>query len=164
MIRKTLPCVALAAFVAGCATPADYPSLAQRPAERVEGTFNPEGAEPQPPAPILPSADLSARLAELERQARAAHREFVEATPAARRLAAAAGPTASDSWASAQVALADLDSTRSRVAIVLADLDSLWTDATIEAGPREAIGTVRANVEDLVAQEDAVLAQLRGSV
>ncbi len=164
MIRKVLPCIVLADLLAGCATPTDYPSLALRPAEHVENTLPPDYAEPRPPVPILPSADLSARLAELERQARAVHGEFVKATPAARRLAAAAGPTASDSWASAQVALADLDSLRSRVAIVLADLDSLWADATLEAGPREAIGNVRGNVEDLVAQEDTVLAQLRGSI
>ena len=153
-----------AALVAGCATPGDYPSLAQRPAERVQGTFTPDNADAEAPPPILPSADLVTRLADLERQARAAHREFVEAAPAAERLAARAGPTASDSWAAAQVALADLDSIRSRVAIALADLDSLWVDATIEAGPREAIGSVRSTVENLVAEEDAVLARLRGRV
>jgi hypothetical protein len=153
-----------AAVVAGCATPGDYPSLAQRPAERIQGTFTPDETDAQVPAPVPPSANLVATLADLERQARAAHDEFVKATPAAETLAARAGPTASDSWAAAQVALADLDSIRSRVAIVLSDLDSLWADATIEAGPRDAIGSVRRTVENLVAQEDTVLARLRGRV
>ncbi|MGN3973728.1 hypothetical protein [Tsuneonella sp. SYSU-LHT278] len=153
-----------AALVAACATSGDYPSLAQRPAERVEGTFTPDTSEALVPAPVVPGADLVARLAELERQARGAHAEFVVGVPAAERLAARAGPVASDSWAAAQVALADLDSIRSRVAIALAELDSLWVDATLEAGPREAIGSVRSTVEGLVAEEDAVLARLRGRV
>ncbi|MCT2558520.1 hypothetical protein N0B51_05955 [Tsuneonella sp. YG55] len=159
-----LPALAAAALLAGCATPGDYPSLAQRPAERVQGAFTPDDADPQPLVPVLPSADLVARLTQLEREARTAHGEFVEATPAARQRAERAGPVASDSWAAAQVALADLDSIRSRVAIALAELDSLWVDATLEAGPRDAIGAVRRTVEALVAQEDAVLAQLRGRV
>ena len=152
-------CVSL---LAACATPGDYPSLAQRPAERVEGVFAPDTSEPTAPTPIAPSAALAARLAASVGAAEEGHREFVGATPAAERLARAAGGTGSDSWAAAQVALANLDSIRSRVAVSLADLDTLWVDATVEPGPREAIGSARARVEALVAQEDAVLAQLRG--
>lgn len=151
-----------AALLAACATPGDYPSLAQRPAERVEGTFTPDTAEPAAPAPIAPSPDLAARLAAAVSAAEAAHREFRAATPAAERLAGAAGATGSDSWAAAQVVLSDLHSIRSRVALSLADLDTLWVDATVEPGPREAIGAARSAVETLVAQEDAVLARLRG--
>lgn len=149
--------------VAACTTAgADYPSLAQRPAERVEGKFEPDTAPPLPPAPVQPSADLSARLAELNRQAESAHAEFRAATPAAERLASAAGGTGTDSWAAAQVALADLDSLRSRAAIPLADLDTLWVDSTLEGGAREAIGAVRDAVASIIAEEDAVLARLRG--
>lgn len=151
-----------AALLAACATPGDYPSLAQRPAERVEGTFTPDTDAPAAPAPVAPSPDLSARLAESVNIAEAAHREFRAATPAAERLARAAGATGSDSWAATQVALSDLDSIRSRVAVTLADLDTLWVDATVEPGPRAAIGAARRTVESLVAQEDTVLARLRG--
>ncbi|ANY20153.1 hypothetical protein A6F68_01640 [Tsuneonella dongtanensis] len=160
------PAIALipAALLAACATPGNYPSLAQRPAERVEGTFQPDDAVSEVPAPVQPSADLAARLADLVAQAEAGHREFQASTPAAERLAGNSGGTASDSWAAAQVALADLDSIRSRVAVALAELDSLWVDATVEAGPREAIGSARATVEALVVQEDTVLARLRGRI
>jgi hypothetical protein len=151
-------------LLAACASPGDYPSLAQRPVERVEGAFATDVPEPAPVPPPAPSADLVARLADLQRDAASLHAQFVEAAPTATRLATAAGATGSDSWASAQVALADLDSLRSRVAVSLADLDALWVDSTVEAGPREAIGAARDSVETLVVQEDEVLARLRGRV
>lgn len=161
-VYRLVPILALAS-VAACTTPGgDYPSLAQRPAERIEGTFTPDTAEPAPPPPILPSADLAARLDQLRRDAEAAHAEFRANTPAAERLVRAGGGTASDSWAAAQVALADLDSIRSRATVALADLDTLWVDTTLEAGPREAVGSVRDAIEALVAEEDAVLSRLRG--
>lgn len=156
--------LAPAALVAACASTGDFPSLAQRPAERVEGTFAPDTAEAAPPAPMAPSADLSQRLANLERDAAAAHAEFAAATPVATRLAGASGATGSDSWAAAQVALADLDSLRSRAAIALAELDVLWVDSNVEPGPREAVGKARGAVEALVADQDAVLARLRGRI
>ena len=153
-----------AALLAACASPGDYPSLAQRPAERVGGTFETDAAAATPPPPEAPGTDLVARLAELQRTAAELHAQFTAATPAATRLVAAGGATGSDSWASAQVALADLDSLRSRASVPLAELDALWVDSTIEAGPREAVGIVRSTVEALVAQEDAVLARLRARV
>lgn len=162
-ILRIIPVSLSVLTLAACASPGgDYPSLAQRPAERVEGTFTPDEAAPVAAMPIAPSADLATRLSENTRQAEAAHREFVAAAPTAERLARQAGATGTDSWAAAQVALADLDSIRSRVAVNLADLDSLWVDSTIEPGPREAIGSARSTVEALVAEEDAVLARLRG--
>jgi hypothetical protein len=153
-----------AVLLAGCASTSDYPSLAPRPVERNEGAFATDTPEPAPAPPPAPSADLVARLAQLQRDASSLHAQFVAAAPAATRLASAAGATGSDSWASAQVALADLDSLRSRVAVSLADLDALWVDSTIEAGPREEIGAARDSVEAMVAQEDEVLARLRSRV
>jgi hypothetical protein len=161
---RCLPPLVFAALLSACASSGDYPSLAQRPAERAQGTFTPDAAEPAPPPPVAPSANLVARLSELRSQAEAAHAEFVRAAPAAERLASAAGSRGSDSWAAAEVALADLDSIRSRVAVALADLDTLWVDSTIEPGPRESIGAARSAVEALVAEEDAMLARLRGRV
>lgn len=153
-------------LTAACAsTPGEYPSLALRDAERVEGTFGADTADQvpaPPPPPIVPNADLAARLAELQRQASGFDARFRAAAPAAERLARAAGGTGSDSWAAAQVALADLDSLRSQAAVSLADLDTLWVDATLEPGsPREAIGAVRESVQAMIAAQDAVLARLR---
>lgn len=159
---KSFSVAAASTVLGACAASGDYPSLAQRPAERAQGTFTTDAAEPAPPSPALPSADLAARLAELSRQAESAHGEFRRAAPSAERLARSAGARGSDSWASAEVALSDLDSIRSRAAIALADLDTLWVDATLEGGPREAIGAVRSQVEALIADEDAALARLRG--
>lgn len=163
MIRPAaLPPLIFAAMLAGCATSGgEYPSLAQRPAERAQGTLTPDaGADPIPASPA-PSADLAARLADLLRQAQTLHAEFRGQVPAAERLAIAAGSRGSDSWASAEVALANLDAIRSRAAVALADLDALWIDATLEAGARDEIGAVRTAVEALIAQEDAELARLR---
>jgi hypothetical protein len=160
----TLVALAPATLLAACASTTDYPSLAQRPVERVEGAFATEVSAPTPTPPPALSADLAARLADLQRDASSLHAQFVDAAPTATRLAAAAGPTGSDSWASAQVAVADLDSLRSRVAVSLADLDALWVDSKLENNPREAIGAARDSVEGLVAQEDQVLARLRSRV
>ncbi len=156
--------LAPAALLGACATQGDYPSLAERPAERVEGTFAADPAPPVAVPPAPPSADLVARLASLQSDAASLHAQFTAAVPAAQRLAAAAGGTGTDSWASAQVALADLDSLRSRAAVSLTDLDTMWVDSTVEANPRDAIGAVRSAVEAIIAQEDEVLAQLRGQV
>lgn len=157
------PAIALLAISLGaCASGSgDYPSLALREAERVEGTFEPETAEAPAPAPAPPSADLLARLGQLRQAAASAHAEFLVAVPAAERLARTAGTVGSDSWASAQVALASLDAARSRAAVALGDLDVLYVDATLAAEQREAIGATRAEVVGLIDQEDATLARLR---
>lgn len=161
---QRLVALAPAILLTACASGGDYPSLAQRPAERIEGTFATDTVVAAPVIPEVPSADLLSRLAALQGDAASLHAQFNAATPAVTRLTGAAGGTGSDSWASAQVALADLDSLRSRVAVSLSELDKLWVDATVEAGPRESIGAARAAVESMVAQEDDVLARLRGRV
>lgn len=161
-LRKLAPPL-LALALCACAASSDrYPSLAIRDAERVEGTFEPDAAATPAPAPAPPSADLLARLAELRRDAASAHREFLAGVPAAERLAAAAGGVGSDSWASAQVALSSLDGARSKAAVPLGHLDVLFIDATVAAEQREAIAEVREDVVRLIAEEDAVLARLRG--
>lgn len=152
------------AILAACASTGDYPSLAQRPAERVQGTLTPDAAATAPISPAPLGADLVQRLAALRQEASARHTEFTAALPAARRLVNAAGGRGTDTWASAEVALADLDSLRSRAAVPLADLDALWVDATVEDGARDAIGPVRDEVESIVRQEDEALAALRARV
>ena len=47
------------AMLAACASSGDYPSLAQRPAERVEGTLTPATPDATPAPPPAPSADLA---------------------------------------------------------------------------------------------------------
>ena len=160
--RKLVPPL-LALALSACASTSDrYPSLAIRDAERVEGTFEADVAATPVPAPAPPSADLLARLAGLRSDAAGAHREFLSLLPQAQRLVAAAGGVGSDGWASAQVALASLDAARSKAAVPLGDLDVLFVDATIAAELREPIAEARGEVLQLIAEQDAALARLRG--
>lgn len=171
MIDRKLFALPLAIFLlAGCAGTASerYPSLATRDVERAEGTFEPvPGRQLEvPQVPVTMSGSLDERLAALVEQARAAHAEFTGAVPAAeRRVGAAAGSAiGSDSWATAQVALADLDSARSIAATALGDLDILYTAATVQAQDSAAIAAARETIIALVREEDDVLARLRARI
>lgn len=157
-----------AALLSACAEEAGgYPSLARRPAERVSGTSDVVPAIPSAPLPPAPpSPELSARLAGLVQQAEAAHQRFNSREARARGLvsAAAGAAVATESWAVATVALADLESARSDAMIALADLDQLYAAQRIEGSDALATGAARQTVIALVAQEDLVLASLRGQL
>lgn len=153
-----------------CATPSQdrYPSLAIRDVERAQGQFEPVPAAPLavPPVAVPSSGPLADRLAALDAAATIAHRSFTSAAPRAERAAQAAAGAAigSEAWATAQVALADLDSARSATAIALADLDTLMVAAAVQAEDIGAIEVVRQQVIAKVEQEDATLARLRARV
>lgn len=161
--------IALAApLLAGCSTVAAdrYPSLAQREGERAQGQFAPGEVKTLavPPVDTGSTAPLPERLAALVAQAERGHSAFRAAQADATRLAeaAAGAAVASDGWASAQVALAGLDSARSETAIPLGDLDILHAAASLDASADSAaIAAARDRVIALVAEEDAVLEQLR---
>lgn len=171
MTPRKLLLLPIALFAAsGCtSTGSDgYPSLAIREIERAQGTFEPIETEriDVPQVAVDLTGGLDARLAALVGQAEEAHDGFLASLPAARRRVAAAAGSAigSDAWATAQVALADLDSARSRAAIPLADLDVLLTAASVQAEDTAAIRDARGTVVTLVAQEDAILEELRARV
>jgi hypothetical protein len=155
-------------LMAACASAGGgkYPSLATRPGERVSGTAQPVPAPTPPPA----TAETGSRVARLRAQAQAAHARFGERRASAASLSAAAQGAAigSEAWSVAQVALASLEAARSEAMIALADLDSLYVAAKIEAvrtegsGDVDAIGAAREDVIAMVGEEDAVLASLRG--
>lgn len=169
-IRKhfALPLATLA--LAACATPgADtYPSLAIRDVERAKGEFEPVAAEQLdvPPVEVDAGADPAERLGGLVAQARQAHAAFMKALPVAERQVAAArgAAVASDAWATAQVALADLDSDRSDATIALGELDILYTAATVQAQDATAIEAARSQVVALIGEEDSALERLRAQV
>lgn len=168
--RKHLAFPFTAILLAGCATASSdrYPSLAVRDIERAEGTFEPVPG-PQLDVPEVETdigPDLGAGLASLVEQAQSAHAAFTQTVPSAERsVQAASGSTiGSDSWAAAQVALADLDSARSNAAIVLGELDTLYTAATVQAEDSSAIVEARNAVIALVTQEDSILERLRARV
>ena len=159
----------LACLLGACAgQKGDYPSLAIRDAERVEGQFD-TGERARldvPPVEVDLTGGLEARLAGLVDQAERAHAEFLALEPRVASLVAAAGSrdVASNAWAAAQVALAELDSARSRAAIPLGDLDTLYTAANVAAEDVAAIEAARREVISLIERQDAVLAELRGNL
>lgn len=153
----------LSALAGGCAADQEvYPSLARRPIERQM-----EAPQAPPPAlsavPALPSPELAARLNQLVAQASAAHARFESRESKARSSArAAAGAAiASEAWAVATIAFADLEAARSEAMIALADLDAMHAAAVVEGRDAGAIGAARDSVTALVSQEDKVLAELR---
>ena len=159
--------IASAVSLGACATPqGEYPSLAVRDVERAEGEF--ATGEPArldvPPLDIDLADGLEGRLAALISAAQDAHAEFTDVAPRAERLVAVARGSGigSDSWAAAQVALAELDSARSRAAVPLGDLDVLYAAARIAAEDSAAIEAARNQVIALVGEEDATLETLRG--
>lgn len=154
----------LVPLLAACATPeGEYPSLDLRPAERATGTLVP------PPAPYVPPptpAPVLGRLEQLGADAANAHQAFLAEAPAARSAVAAASGAAegSDAWARASVALAALESTRSRAMIALADLDRMMVDAALEGGELERIVAVRNAVTTQVDEQNRAIEGLAHSL
>lgn len=160
----------LAILLGGCSSTGSdgYPSLAIRDVERVEGTFETAPAKPLdvPPVEVDLTGGLEARLAALVEQARKAHADFISSQSSAERLAAAASGAAvgSDSWAAAQVALADLDSSRSIAAVALGDLDIIYAATTVQGADTAAVSAARGRVIEMIRAEDSTLERLRGMV
>lgn len=168
-MRRSIVLAALP-LLAACATPSGdrYPSLAIRDVERAQGRFEPAPAAALDVPEIRDesSGPLAARLAALAEAGERAHRAFLASTAAATRLAnaAAGAPVGSPAWASAQVALADLDSARSTTAITLGDLDALMVGTAIQGEDVAAIEVIRQQVLAKVGEEDETLARLRARV
>ncbi|WP_432200783.1 hypothetical protein ACRAQ7_00430 [Erythrobacter sp. W53] len=168
-LRALLASALTSMMLSGCATSdTDYPSLATRDFERAEGQFEAPAAR-QLNVPELPTdftGDLTTHLANLLEQARLSHTQFETSLPSARsQVAAARGLSAQDDrWSRAAIALGGLDASRSQTAIVLADLDTLYTAAAIQYENVQAIADTRAQVAALILLEDRALADLRGDL
>jgi len=169
MIRAILTAIApltIAVLLQGCAASTDYPSLAVRPVERVEGSGLPATGSAEA-IPTLPpaSADLTSRLSGLVAVARKAHTNFQAKQASTERAVAAAGPARSDGWTSAEVALSDLQTSRSGALTALAELDQLYVDERA-AHPEQvspaaaAIATAREQVDGWVSTETALVSRL----
>ncbi|WP_336986989.1 hypothetical protein [Altererythrobacter aquiaggeris] len=143
-----------------------YPSLAIRDVERVGGAFGPASGPTDITPAEQPGAETLDRLEGLRESAIAIHREFVAARPVTARTVTSArsADVASDRWASAQVALSDLESIRSRAAVALADIDLLYVDATTDGRQLDRISQARADVLALIDDEDAALGVLRAQM
>lgn len=156
--RTVLSLLVMSAFLAACSTtPSDrYPSLAIRDIERVYGSNWAVAPEPPPSVPAILSPELAERLAQFRAAAVKAHAEFLQAAPRVEVLVIAAenAELASERWVDAQVGIADLEASRSRAMIALADLDALQIAAELEGGPIEAIVATQQQINTLVAEED----------
>lgn len=157
-------------MLAGCAGSAEYPSLAIRDVERVQGSASPapDAADAIPALPPA-SADLTTRLAGLVETARQSHTRFQSRQAATERAVAAAGATASESWSSAQVAVSDLQTSRSGALTALAELDQLYVDERAahpeQVSPAAAtIATARDQVDGWVSAETSVISRLQARI
>ncbi len=141
----------------------NYPSLARRPAERLNAPAPDPAASPQP-APAAPDPVLLARIDNLVAKARTAHQRFVARSGPARSLVAGAAgaPVASEAWAIATIALSELEAARSEAMIALADLDALYARAVVDGTDSAALTQAREAVVALVGEEDRVLGELQG--
>ena len=158
LLRCALP-VALLMLAACTSSQGEYPSLAIRPAERIDPAA--EAPAPSPPAPI--PAELLARAERLKAEAEQAAAGFRRLAPAATSAAQAArgAAVASDRWADAQVAISRLDSQRSMTAGPLGELDLLYAERAVALSSRDEIGQLRQDVANLLAEQDAVLVRLK---
>lgn len=165
IVSKAAP-LAMAILLQACVASSEFPSLAVRDAERVEGSAAPAAGSAEA-IPVLPptSADLTTRLAGLLDLARKAHSSFKAKQPGAERAIAAAGSVRGDTWTSAEVALSDLQTSRSDALTALAELDQLYVEERA-AHPEQvsptaaAIATIRDQVNGWVAEETEVVTRL----
>ncbi len=162
-----LAIASLTVLSGGCAPRSDFPSLARRPAEDIYASARAAQAEPIPQPGI--SEGLAERLASLRSAAREAHEMFLTRQAAAiRAVSAAAGATkGAEAWSVASVAVAGLESARSRLGLPLADLDRLEVQASnlVADGAEadfKAVRETRTEVEALAAGETSVIDSLLG--
>ncbi|MEA3033910.1 MAG: hypothetical protein QOH86_1926 [Sphingomonadales bacterium] len=145
--------------VAGCAENGPFPSLAQRPAERV---YEAERDAVLPPAPARPDDPAVARrVAELTAEAEAGHAEFERAAGAARAAVAKSGAVNSDGWIEAEQAVSRASAAGARTGRALADLDRYAADETNSTALSEADA---ARLRDAVARVQGLADAQAGEV
>ena len=168
-MKRAIPILCLPLLLAACASASEeYPSLAIREAERVRGTIDtPPQVDAEPPAPPRPVPPaLLEQVAQYRAQAVEAHAAFLDAAGSARRAVAAArgAGIAGYSWSSAAVAVADLQSRRSRTAEAVTDLELVAVQVELEQLPNVEVGAAYQDVLALLAEEDALVAELNGAL
>lgn len=156
----------LSLLLSACTTTqAGEPSLAPRAAEAIDPRV------PIPSEVIAGPADpaLVNRIAELLAQIRSGEATFAAAAQNAERLAAAAGPSQSESWIAAQQALSALIATRAPVAKAITDLDALAASRLvstggIQPGDLQAIQVATAEASAIGDREAALIDKLQAQL
>ena len=158
MPKRLLSALACTCTAACASATGDYPSLAVRDAERISGTLQPS----EPYVPASPSPAVLANVESLVEQARAAHDSFrTKLGPARSAVQAASGAGfGSERWAVASVAIAGLETERSRVMISLADIDRLHVAAATEGAALEELAAAQDVVSRMAADQTATIDEM----
>lgn len=149
----------------GCAASSDkYPSLTLRDFEKVSAATPAPAPTPasSAPMPTTMNSDAFQQLMAERDSARRAHAAFMTALPNAQRKSSAArgsGP-ASNVWADAQLAIAELTVHRSLTAEALGNIDELIAQASIAQRGLPSQITYQTEVSALVERQDRAIAGL----
>lgn len=163
LIFALAPC---AAMLSGCVAPSQrYPSLLPRAVEKQPAAAP---ALADPPATVIPADPaLDAQLATIESALAASAQSF---TPAEQRATAAArqaqgSATGSETWLTAQSAMASLDSLRSQSLTALSDLERLAIDRGATGQPGyPALIAARARAEAQLTTQQAAIDVLQAQI
>ena len=159
--------LALMLLLAACSTPdvGPEPSLAPRAAEAIDPRVPVPGDMPL--GPVTPA--VAASLEALVSTVRAGRAEFEARAAEASRLAAAAGPSASESWIVAQQSLSRLIAQYGVTTRAAADIDELAASRIKGQGwlppaDREAIAAAAAEVTTISASQSATIERIRATL
>lgn len=155
----------LTVLLAGCAAPANVPSLAPRPAESID----PRLPVPEPAISTTPTAGLVQKLESLVAQAVAGDQAFTPLADRARQLADSAGPKESESWVVAQQALSIAVGARTPVTTAAGDIDALGAQRIqalggIGAADLKAIDAAAARVTAIDEREAAAISAIQAKL
>lgn len=160
-MKRFLACSLL---LAGCAAQeAQYPSLAPRAGER-QGFDEP--AVTAAPAPVADPA-LDARVAADGRKLDTVARGFDDDLAKAQKAAAAPGArtVGSESWLSAQAALAALDDWRAQASALASELGGAASDRLGTVGtPYSALDALQARAEGEAERQAAAIARVAATL
>ena len=157
---RSFPLILAIGLLAGCSVPnaGPEPSLVPRPAEAIDPRVPIPGDVPRGEA----DQALVARLNQLVAQVRTGAPAFDARLEEANRLAAGAGPQASESWVAAQSALSLLVEQYGLTTRAAADIDELAADRLetrkwITPADQAVISSAQAEVSSISArQADAI--------
>ena len=158
MVKRILPLFIATALAACASAPGAYPSLAVRDAERLTGTL-------QPPAPYVAPPPTPETMADVETLVEQAHDAFesyrgkLDSVRAA-ALAARGAEVGSEQWARVNLAMAELETERSRTMVPLSEIDQLYVTAATEGGALQNLADAQGLVGEMVDFETAKIDEI----
>ena len=164
-MQRFLPLM-LVSLTAGCTmSPSPEPGLAPRAAEEIDPRLPiPDAVDPRPVDPALVQ-----RLSEYVSAVRSGAPQFEAREAEASRLAASAGPMASESWVAAQQALSLLVEQYGVTTRAAAEIDALaagrlQSQHWIRPADRQAIADAAAEVDRISSSQFAAINRLTGQL